>query len=54
MLSEMKEARKMQNSHKAPGKNGIPAELLKQGGSLACSYIRYGMKRKCLVTEGTV
>jgi hypothetical protein len=28
----MKEAIKMQRSHKAPEKDGIPAEFIKQGG----------------------
>jgi hypothetical protein len=31
-LNEIKEAIKTQKSHKAPGKDGIPAELLKRGG----------------------
>jgi hypothetical protein len=31
-VNEIKETIKMQESHKAPGKDGIPAELLKQGG----------------------
>jgi hypothetical protein len=31
-LNEIKEAIKMQKPHKAPGKDGILAELLKQGG----------------------
>lgn len=32
ILIEIKEAIKMQKSLKAPGKDGIPAELLKHGG----------------------
>jgi hypothetical protein len=32
ILNERKEAIKLRKSHKAPGKDGIPAELLKQGG----------------------
>jgi hypothetical protein len=42
-LNEIKETIKMQKSHKAPGKDGIPPELLKQGGEFLTPTLNHFM-----------